>query len=91
MADLHVDFLGKRLAGPVIASSGTFGFGPENAVNEALRVLGDSTGTELTITRRPPRARRRRGRQRGAHAQPRAAPREHEPAGRKHPRDVQGR
>ena len=27
MADLHVDFLGKRLAGPVIAASGTFGFG----------------------------------------------------------------
>ena len=23
MADLHVDFLGKRLAGPVIAASGT--------------------------------------------------------------------
>ena len=31
MADLHVDFLGKRLAGPVIAASGTFGFGPEYA------------------------------------------------------------
>ena len=27
--DLHVDLLGKRLAGPVIAASGTFGFGPE--------------------------------------------------------------
>ena len=26
MADLHVDFLGKRLAGPVVAASGTFGF-----------------------------------------------------------------
>ena len=40
MADLHVDFLGKRLAGPVIAASGTFGFGPEYAGIEDLRVLG---------------------------------------------------
>ena len=39
MADLHVDFLGKRLAGPVIAASGTFGFGPEYADIEDLRVL----------------------------------------------------
>ena len=31
MAALHVDFLGKRLAGPVIAARGTFGFGPEYA------------------------------------------------------------
>ena len=30
MADLHVDFLGKRLAGPVVAASGTFGFGPRS-------------------------------------------------------------
>ena len=37
MADLHVDFLGKRLAGPVVAASGTFGFGPEYADTEDLR------------------------------------------------------
>ena len=28
MADLHVDFLGKRLAGPVIAASGNFRLRP---------------------------------------------------------------
>ena len=44
MADLHVDFLGKRLAGPVIAASGTFGFGPEYAGIEDLRVLGGISG-----------------------------------------------
>ena len=40
MADLHVDFLGKRLAGPVIAASGTFGFGPEYAGIEDLARAG---------------------------------------------------
>ena len=30
-ADLHVDLFGKRLAGPVIAASGTFGFAPARA------------------------------------------------------------
>ena len=40
MADLHVDFLGNRLAGPVVVASGTFGFGPEYAGIEDLRVLG---------------------------------------------------
>ena len=39
MAVLHVDFLGKRLAGPVVAASGTFGFGPEYADIEDLRLL----------------------------------------------------
>ena len=29
MADLRVNLFGKQLAGPVIAASGTFGFGPE--------------------------------------------------------------
>ena len=42
MADLHVDFLGKRLAGPVVAASGTFGFGPEYADIEDLRLLAAS-------------------------------------------------
>ena len=49
MADLHVDFLGKRLAGPVIAASGTFGFGPEYAGIEDLRVLGGISGKGLTL------------------------------------------
>ena len=31
MADLRVNLFGKQLAGPVIAASGTFGFGPEYA------------------------------------------------------------
>ena len=46
MADLHVDFLGKRLAGPVVAASGTFGFGPEYADIEDLRLLGGISGKE---------------------------------------------
>ena len=45
MADLHVDFLGKRLPGPVVAASGTNGFGPENADNADLRQLGGLTVT----------------------------------------------
>ena len=40
MADLHVDFLGKRLAGPVIAASGTFGFGYEFARFYDINILG---------------------------------------------------
>ena len=53
MADLHVDFLGKRLAGPVIAASGTFGFGPEYAGIEDLRVLGGISGKGLTLNGQP--------------------------------------
>ena len=53
MADLHVDFLGKRLAGPVIAASGTFGFGPEYAGIEDLRVLGGISGKGLTLSAEP--------------------------------------
>ena len=49
MADLHVDFLGKRLAGPVVAASGTFGFGPEYADIEDLRLLGGISGKGLTL------------------------------------------
>ena len=40
MSDLHVDLLGKRLAGPVIAASGTFGYGEEYADMFDLKVLG---------------------------------------------------
>ena len=53
MADLHVDFLGKRLAGPVVAASGTFGFGPEYAGIEDLRVLGGISGKGLTLHGQP--------------------------------------
>ena len=53
MVDLHVDFLGKRLAGPVIAASGTFGFGPEYAGIEDLRVLGGISGKGLTLNGQP--------------------------------------
>ena len=53
MADLHVDFLGKRLAGPVIAASGTFGFGPEYADIEDLRLLGGISGKGLTLNGQP--------------------------------------
>ena len=48
MADLHVDFLGKRLAGPVVAASGTFGFGPEYADIEDLRLLGGIVGVAFS-------------------------------------------
>ena len=45
MSDLRVNFLGKTLAGPVVAASGTFGFGEEYAAIEDLRLLGGiSTG-----------------------------------------------
>ena len=53
MADLHVDFLGKRLAGPVVAASGTFGFGPEYAGIEDLRLLGGISGKGLTLNGQP--------------------------------------
>ena len=53
MADLHVDFLGKRLAGPVVAASGTFGFGPEYADIEDLRLLGGISGKGLTLNGQP--------------------------------------
>ncbi len=53
MADLHVDFLGKRLAGPVVGASGTFGFGPEYASIEDLRLLGGISGKGLTLNGQP--------------------------------------
>ena len=51
--DLHVDLLGKRLAGPVIAASGTFGFGPEYAGIEDLSLLGGISGKGLTLHGQP--------------------------------------
>ena len=49
MSDLHVDFLGKRLAGPVIPASGTFGFGEEYADMYDLSVLGGICSKGLTL------------------------------------------
>ena len=51
--DLHVDLLDKRLASPVIAASGTFGFGPEYADIQDLRVLGGISGKGLTLNGQP--------------------------------------
>ena len=48
-ADLHVDLLGKRLAGPVIAASGTFGFGAEYAEMADLTTLGGISSKGLTL------------------------------------------
>jgi len=53
MADLRVNLFGKQLAGPVIAASGTFGFGPEYAGIEDLRVLGGISGKGLTLNGQP--------------------------------------
>ena len=53
MADLRVNLFGKQLAGPVIAASGTFGFGPEYAGIENLRVLGGISGKGLTLNGQP--------------------------------------
>ena len=51
--DLHVDFLGKRLASPIIAASGTFGFGPEYAGIGDLSALGGISGKGLTLHGQP--------------------------------------
>ena len=53
MSDLHVNFLGKTLAGPVVAASGTFGFGEEYAAIEDLRLLGGISGKGLTLHGQP--------------------------------------
>jgi len=53
MADLRVNLFGKQLAGPVIAASGTFGFGPEYAGIEDLRMLGGISGKGLTLNGQP--------------------------------------
>ena len=51
--DLHVDLLGKRLASPIIAASGTFGFGPEYAGVGDLSALGGISGKGLTLHGQP--------------------------------------
>lgn len=53
MSDLRVNFLGKTLAGPVVAASGTFGFGEEYAAIEDLRLLGGISGKGLTLNGQP--------------------------------------
>ena len=53
MADLHVDFLGKRLAGPVVAASGTFGYGREYAELYDLDLLGSFSWKGTTAESRP--------------------------------------
>ena len=52
MSDLHVELLGRRLAGPVIAASGTFGYGEEYAGMYDLRVLGGICSKGLTLNGR---------------------------------------
>ena len=49
MSDLHVKFLGQTLAGPVVAASGTFGFGEEDSAIEDLKLLGGISGKGLTL------------------------------------------
>jgi dihydroorotate dehydrogenase (NAD+) catalytic subunit len=53
VSDLSVRFLGKTLAGPVVAASGTFGFGTEYAGLEDLRLLGGISGKGLTLHGQP--------------------------------------
>ena len=52
MSDLHVELLGRRLAGPVIAASGTFGYGEEYADMYDLSVLGGICSKGLTLNGR---------------------------------------
>lgn len=49
MSGLQVDFLGKKLAGPVIAASGTFGYGAEYADMFDLKKLGGVCSKGLTL------------------------------------------
>ena len=52
MADLRVNLFGKQLAGPVIAASGTFGFGHEYGEFFDLSQLGGIGVKGLTPTER---------------------------------------
>lgn len=49
MADLHVNLCGKTLQSPVIAASGTFGFGVEYENIVDLKKLGAVSGKGLTL------------------------------------------
>ena len=53
MADLRVNFCGVELKNPITTASGTFGFGPEYAGIEDLRVLGGISGKGLTLNGQP--------------------------------------
>ena len=49
MADLRVNLCGKTLQSPVIAASGTFGFGVEYENIVDLKKLGAVSGKGLTL------------------------------------------
>ena len=53
MADLHVNIAGVELANPVIAASGTFGFGREFSEFYPLSALGGVACKGLTLRARP--------------------------------------
>ena len=53
MTDLTVTLAGMTLKNPVVVASGTFGFGPEYAGIEDLRVLGGISGKGLTLNGQP--------------------------------------
>ena len=53
MSDLRVKLCGVEMAGPVVAASGTFGFGSEYADICDLRCLGGISGKGLTLHGQP--------------------------------------
>ena len=53
MSDLRVNLCGVEMAGPVVAASGTFGFGSEYADICDLRMLGGVSGKGLTLYGQP--------------------------------------
>ena len=53
MADLKVNIAGVELANPLIAASGTFGFGREYAEFYPLSTLGGISCKGITLQERP--------------------------------------
>ena len=53
MSDLRVKLCGVEMAGPVVAASGTFGFGGEYADICDLSCLGGISGKGLTLHGQP--------------------------------------
>ena len=53
MADLHVNIAGVELNNPIIAASGTFGFGHEYGEFYPLSTLGGISCKGITLTQRP--------------------------------------
>ncbi len=53
MADLHVNVAGVEFSNPLIAASGTFGFGREYAEFYPLSVLGGVSSKGITLKARP--------------------------------------